>query len=626
MKSRLLLYFIVLISLSLTACSAIRQADVQGSTEQSQNENVTTSSNPVSETQSKNDVGPIYPAYVSKQGERVWGYIDKTGKFIIEPQYEWAYDFQENGLSCVSKNSRMGLVNEEGREIVKPVYDFITDYSEGIAVAEKDNVSYAIDEEGKILFESKDSVGQFQEGLSRILRTNDGIKTAYGYVDKEGKVVVEPRYEYASPFKNNKALVKVKDNHYALIDKSGKSLAEYNYRMVRDLSEDLLVYTGDNDMAGYLKADGSRLTDAKFSYAEPFENGFAVVGIPSGSNDIKYGAIDKNGAYIIKPEYTSLKQVGEDMFAASTGMVFPPDDTFVKKAIINSEGKRITDFLYYDIGGFSNGSSSVSEDVKTYFISKSGDEVQNLPNFDSPGTMKIRGDLIKADIDNEIVYIDKGSRVIWKPDNTMKLSSGVEIWTIKYRPDRCMLIYYPEISNLPDKNIESSINQELKKEFVGDGPVSSKENGQYTEIINAGFNVSDIKNLLVFEKDGYFYSIGAAHPQSYAIYYHVDVKTGKFYNLADLFKKGSSYLKELSAIVNGQIKEKSKDPDSMFYPDTAVDMQNDQQFAIAQNSLKIIYQPYEIAPYAAGLPEFEIPFTQVMDIIDTSGDFWKSFN
>ena len=51
-----------------------------------------------------------------------------------------------------------------------------------------------------------------------------------------------------------------------------------------------------------------------------------------------------------------------------------------------------------------------------------------------------------------------------------------------------------------------------------------------------------------------------------------------------------------------------------------------QAFHLENDGLIIYFGEYEIAPYAAGLPEFYIPFSEIMDLIDTEGDFWKAFN
>jgi hypothetical protein len=52
----------------------------------------------------------------------------------------------------------------------------------------------------------------------------------------------------------------------------------------------------------------------------------------------------------------------------------------------------------------------------------------------------------------------------------------------------------------------------------------------------------------------------------------------------------------------------------------------DQPFFISDGELNIYFEPYEIAPYAAGFPTFAIPFHDISSIIDHDGDFWRSFH
>ena len=40
----------------------------------------------------------------------------------------------------------------------------------------------------------------------------------------------------------------------------------------------------------------------------------------------------------------------------------------------------------------------------------------------------------------------------------------------------------------------------------------------------------------------------------------------------------------------------------------------------------ITFAPYEVAAYAAGFVSFEVPYGQIIDIIDTKGTFWNSFD
>ncbi|MGI6668722.1 MAG: RsiV family protein [Acetivibrionales bacterium] len=103
---------------------------------------------------------------------------------------------------------------------------------------------------------------------------------------------------------------------------------------------------------------------------------------------------------------------------------------------------------------------------------------------------------------------------------------------------------------------------------------------------------------------------------------------GAFYNLEDLFKKGSDYLGRLSVIIGAKINRKAENGqnDMLLWYDLYEGIKPDQMFCLSENSLNIYFKPYEIAPYAAGFPAFSVSFEEISDIIDKDGDFWRSFN
>jgi hypothetical protein len=51
-------------------------------------------------------------------GEFVKG-SDEKGEYVIEPQFDYAYDFAENGLALVSVYGKNHYINEKG-EIIQP--------------------------------------------------------------------------------------------------------------------------------------------------------------------------------------------------------------------------------------------------------------------------------------------------------------------------------------------------------------------------------------------------------------------------------------------------------------------------------------------------------------------------
>jgi hypothetical protein len=64
----------------------------------------------------------------------VWGFIDKTGDFVIRPQYESAHPF-ENGMARVWVHGRCGMIDKHGAFRIHPKFLWIGEFVDGVAVA-----------------------------------------------------------------------------------------------------------------------------------------------------------------------------------------------------------------------------------------------------------------------------------------------------------------------------------------------------------------------------------------------------------------------------------------------------------------------------------------------------------
>jgi hypothetical protein len=64
----------------------------------------------------------------------------------------------------------------------------------------------------------------------------------------------------------------------------------------------------------------------------------------------------------------------------------------------------------------------------------------------------------------------------------------------------------------------------------------------------------------------------------------------------------------------------------MIFDGSFTGIRADQGFTVTKDGLEIYFDPYEIAPYAAGFPAFDIPYSELSDILDTQGAFFQSFD
>ncbi|MGM9847662.1 MAG: WG repeat-containing protein [Muribaculaceae bacterium] len=67
-----------------------------------------------------------------EKGEPKYGYIDKTGTWIAEPQFDYAGDFRED-VAAVEIGGKYGYIDKTGFRIIEPRFDDAYGFHDGIA-------------------------------------------------------------------------------------------------------------------------------------------------------------------------------------------------------------------------------------------------------------------------------------------------------------------------------------------------------------------------------------------------------------------------------------------------------------------------------------------------------------
>lgn len=578
------------------------------------------------------DNSEIYPALRNTKEGKVYGYINTNGVFVIEPIYLNAYDFNNNESAIVQEGEKFGLINKKGEYILKPTYDSINEFKENRAIFVLDNYMGVMDEKGNIITKEKyNFINDYNEGRAIIGVSYNNEDYKYGYIDLNGNEVIAPIYSEANSFNEGRALVKTKDGKYSLIDVNGNVINTYNYNYVSQYGNGLMVF-GDSfeGPLGYINSDGDIVIKPKYKTAEGFKDGVAIVS--ESENFIgPYGLINKEGNYVYEPIFNDIRILGEDRVAL--GMPIGEGDLKLRSiyAIGDTKGKRLTDFVYLVVGNYKNGLAYASNERDTFFIDLSGQEANNLPKVTGSGELSIKNGLIYADIDYSPYYLDIRGKIIYKPNDVINLDNNYSILKEKYKPNINYLIYNPIVKGTRDKKVEAQINNKLK-ELSYFRPYSENKNEKVSIITEedvldydyyGDFNIKYFKNnLLNLEIQGYYYPIGAAHGMPSMKTPVINLVTGKFYTLGDLFKGGVSWVNELNKIIKNMI-ETDKQYEYIF-KDQFKGIKEDQDFYIDDNNLYIYFPPYEIGPYSAGFVTFKIPFSEIQGMINKNGEFYKA--
>ncbi len=159
-----------------------------------------------------------------------WGYIDKTGKVVINPQFSGgdfglfdagkliSFGSFREGLAAVrigdEKSGKWGFIGKDGRFVINPQFDEVFPFNEGLAVVRVgDNGTSRfgyIDGTGKYVINPQfDWTYGFDSGLA-LVRIGDDKTGKFGYIDKTGKFVVNPQFDATEGFtKDGLAVVKI---------------------------------------------------------------------------------------------------------------------------------------------------------------------------------------------------------------------------------------------------------------------------------------------------------------------------------------------------------------------------------------------------------------------------------
>ena len=256
---------------------------------------------------------------------------------------------------------------------------------------------------------------------------------------------------------------------------------------------------------------------------------------------------------------------------------------------------------------------------------------------DADGAIEISGSWNKPNSDKKTPFSLK--------ELPIEFSSGAEFVSRQIKEKNKKLNYevdaqYPQLSGSRAPNSEK-FNQtvrslitkkvsDFRKEMTPSedepppDPATETTTESQTSDIAIAYEVALAKDdLIAIEFTVSSYSAGAAHPNSYTEVVNYDLQNGKLLKLADLFQPAAKYLRTLSSYCIQELK-KQQTAEGFVDEDwvkkgAAPELTNYDNWTISKKGLRLTFDPYQVAAYAAGPQRVLVPYSALKEIIKPDG-------
>ena len=324
------------------------------------------------------------------EGVGRWGYVDGTGRLVIECRYADARSF-DDGLAAVQEPEGLwGYIDTAGRAVVAPQFTVAGAFDDGMAWVQAGELWGRIDKTGKTVIPCLYSeIGEPDErGWMRVLR--DG---KWGVLRQDGEVVVPCAYNLIGepnayglipmtrPFSGGVAVVSYNNVNFGLVDRNGGEVSSFRYKRIGRFNDGLAPFNTDlygmnfqgmEPRCGYIDTEGREVIPAKWDDAAEFSEMRAAV-MRFGTNaedfyDARWGYIATNGQLVVPLKY-------HEAYPFSCGLA----RVFIKGlgyGYIDRQGNEVVPCKYQEAEDFHDFRAKVKQYDRVLTIDETGQIVE----------------------------------------------------------------------------------------------------------------------------------------------------------------------------------------------------------------------------------------------------------
>jgi hypothetical protein len=251
-----------------------------------------------------------------------------------------------------------------------------------------------------------------------------------GFVDENGRFMINPSFDDALPFSEGLAAVQIGDK-WGFIDTRGEQVIPPQFTAAFYFIEGVAM--AELNSLDVLIDRSGRVLASDFSFVEGIVSNGRVP-----ARDDKSGFLDLEGRIAIPLVYDSVRSYSGGLAAVEKAG---------KWGYIDSDGRVVIPFEFDEAGEFGSGLAPVRIGTRTAFINKSGRVAFDLPFEYAPGflTRDEESGMFVADsdvsrfftADQKFGYVNTSGRVIWGPTDEAPDHRPLFGWSDAEKAESC---------------------------------------------------------------------------------------------------------------------------------------------------------------------------------------------
>lgn len=284
--------------------------------------------------------------------------VNKNEKELIKNEYQSILYDQTNQLFVVEKSKKYGVATLEGKVIVPEQYDQID--TVGIYL-------YATNEQGTTVYNSNGTEANIDRNIEILNTTNEKYRirinnengTKYGVIGKDGKKIVEEKYNYIEYLYDNYFIVSGEDSKLGVIDDKNNVKIEIENDSLQKVENTNIVQAivSNNNITKLYSKDMNKICEMQDATIEVKNDYIRIY----NDNEVKYFSLEgqelRNTEVYLNNVLFAMQKNGKWGFADKEGNI-----------VVEAKYDKVTEFNEY-------GFAAVKKDGKWGAISREGKEV-----------------------------------------------------------------------------------------------------------------------------------------------------------------------------------------------------------------------------------------------------------